>query len=136
MTMPSPRLLLSSALVLLLSFALAATAAEVEGLDSRYVTLDPIVVNMQDGERARYIQATVQLEGNSEEHARAVREHVPAIRDRLIRILGGRPPEAVRGGENREDLREEALQEIRGVLQELTGDPRITALYFSDFIRQ
>ncbi len=131
----NPRLLLSSALALVL-LALASTAPAVEGLDSRYVTLEPIVVNMQDAERARYIQATIQLEGASEEDARAIREHVPAIRDRLIRVLGGRPPEAVRGGENREHLRDEALQEIRGMLQELTGDPRITALYFSDFIRQ
>lgn len=111
-------------------------ALAVDDLDSRYVTLEPVVVNMESSDRARYLQAKIQLEAAEMEDAREIRGHIPAIRDRLIRVLGGRSPDNLRGSEAREDLRQEALEELNELLEELTGEPRIEALYFSDFIRQ
>ncbi|WP_024326893.1 flagellar basal body-associated protein FliL [Thioalkalivibrio sp. AKL19] len=120
-------------LVLLLVTPLAHA---VDDLDSHYVTLEPVVVNMASSDRGRYLQASIQLEGNDLEDARAIREHIPAVRDRLIHILGGRSPDSLTGGGAREDLRNEAAEELNELLEEITGSPRIAALYFSDFIRQ
>ena len=120
-------------LVLLLVTPLALA---VDDLDSHYVTLEPVVVNMEASDRGRYLQASIQLEGNNLEDARAIREHIPAVRDRLIHILGGRSPDSLTGGGAREDLRNEATEELNELLEEITGSPRIAALYFSDFIRQ
>ncbi|WP_019627578.1 flagellar basal body-associated protein FliL [Thioalkalivibrio sp. AKL10] len=114
----------------------APLALAVDDLDSHYVTLEPVVVNMASSDRGRYLQASIQLEGNDLEDARAIREHIPAVRDRLIRILGGRSPDSLTGGGAREDLRNEATEELNELLEEITGSPRIAALYFSDFIRQ
>lgn len=123
-------------LLALLWFVIPASALAVDDLDSRYVTLEPVVVNMESSERARYLQAKIQLEAGQMEDAREIRGHIPAVRDRLIRILGGRAPDSLRGSAAREELRQEALEELNDLLEELTGAPRIEALYFSDFIRQ
>ena len=131
-----PRRPTPAALLALMLLALASSSLAVENLDSHYVTLEPIVVNMQASDRGRYLQASIQLEGNSPEDAREIRRHVPALRDRLIRVLGGRSPDSLTGTEAREAIRSQATQELNAVLDEITGAPRIRALYFSDFIRQ
>ncbi|WP_019583393.1 flagellar basal body-associated protein FliL [Thioalkalivibrio sp. ALE16] len=120
----------------LLLLLLAPLALAVDDLDSHYVTLEPVVVNMEAADRGRYLQASIQLEGHNLEDARAIREHIPAVRDRLIHILGGRSPDSLTGSGAREDLRNQATDELNELLEEITGSPRIAALYFSDFIRQ
>ncbi|WP_018862675.1 MULTISPECIES: flagellar basal body-associated protein FliL [unclassified Thioalkalivibrio] len=127
---------LSLSLLALLWWIVPGSALAVDDLDSRYVTLEPIVVNMEATDRARYLQAKIQLEAAEMEDAREIRGHIPAVRDRIIRIMGGRSPDSLRGSEAREDLRHEVLEELNELLEELTGAPRIEALYFSDFIRQ
>ncbi|WP_018141380.1 MULTISPECIES: flagellar basal body-associated protein FliL [unclassified Thioalkalivibrio] len=127
---------LPTALLGLILLLAAPLATAVDDLDSHYVTLEPVVVNMEASDRGRYLQASIQLEGNNLEDARQIREHIPAVRDRLIRILGGRSPESLTGSGAREDLRNEATDELNALLEEITGSPRIAALYFSDFIRQ
>ncbi|WP_018935977.1 flagellar basal body-associated protein FliL [Thioalkalivibrio sp. ALJ24] len=121
--------------LLVLVFLLAPPLAATDG-DSRYVTLDSLVVNLADPDSARYLQTTVQLETESRSDADQVRDHIPAVRDRLIHVMGGREPSDVRGSEGRESLREEALEELRATLDDLAGAPLIDALYFSDFIIQ
>lgn len=133
---PSPRRTVPVALLGLMLLALASSGFAAKNLDSPYVTLEPIVVNMQASDRGRYLQASIQLEGNGPEDAREMRQHIPALRDRLIRVLGGRSPDGLTGSEAREALRSQATQELNAVLEEVTGAPRIRALYFSDFIRQ
>ena len=127
----TPALLILLVLVFLLAPPLAATDG-----DSRYVTLDSLVVNLADPDSARYLQTTVQLETESRSDADQVRDHIPAVRDRLIHVMGGREPSDVRGSDGRESLREEALEELRATLDDLAGAPLIDALYFSDFIIQ
>lgn len=131
-----PFFALPTALLGLILLLAAPLANAVDDLDSHYVTLEPVVVNMEASDRGRYLQASIQLEGNNLEDARHIREHIPAVRDRLIRILGGRSPESLTGSGAREDLRNEATDELNALLEEITGSPRIAALYFSDFIRQ
>ncbi|MFO7953327.1 flagellar basal body-associated protein FliL [Thioalkalivibrio sp.] len=132
----SPRRTLHSILLGLVLMLFASPALAEDDLDSHYVTLEPVVVNMEASDRGRYLQASIQLEGNDLEDARAIREHLPAVRDRLIHVLGGRNPDNLAGGGAREDLRNEATDELNELLEEMTGSPRIEALYFSDFIRQ
>ncbi|WP_018864569.1 MULTISPECIES: flagellar basal body-associated FliL family protein [Thioalkalivibrio] len=132
MKTPSPSLFL----LLLLWWVIPGSVLAVDDLDSRYVTLEPVVVNMESSDRARYLQAKIQLEAAEMDDARQIREHIPAVRDRLIQVMGGRAPDNLRGSAAREDLRQEALEELNELLEELTGAPRIEALYFSDFIRQ
>lgn len=125
-----------AALILLLLLALAAGPAAAEDSNSRYVTLDGLVVNLEDPGSARYLQTTIELEAASQDDADRVRDHMPAVRDRLIHVLGGREPDQVRRSDGREALREEALVELQEMLEELTGEPLIEALYFSNFIIQ
>ncbi|WP_017941007.1 MULTISPECIES: flagellar basal body-associated protein FliL [unclassified Thioalkalivibrio] len=132
----SPLRPLHPALLGLVLLLLTPLALAVDDLDSHYVTLEPVVVNMEAADRGRYLQASIQLEGNTPEDARAIREHIPAVRDRLIHILGGRSPDSLTGSGAREDLRVQATEELNELLEEITGSPRIAALYFSDFIRQ
>nr|WP_019570178.1 flagellar basal body-associated FliL family protein [Thioalkalivibrio sp. ALE11] len=124
------------ALMLLVLLALATGPATAEDGDSRYVTLDSLVVNLEDPGAARYLQTNIQLETASQEDADRVRDHMPAVRDRLIHVMGGRGPAEVRRSDGREALRDEAVEELRVILEELTGEPRIDALYFSNFIIQ
>ncbi len=124
------------ALMLLVLLALATGPATAEDGDSRYVTLDSLVVNLEDPGAARYLQTSIQLETASQEDADQVRHHMPAVRDRLIHVMGGRDPAEVRRSDGREALRDEAVEELREIMEELTGAPLIDALYFSNFIIQ
>lgn len=81
MKTPSPSLFL----LLLLWWVIPGSVLAVDDLDSRYVTLEPVVVNMESSDRARYLQAKIQLEAAEMDDARQIREHIPAVRDRRAR---------------------------------------------------
>jgi flagellar FliL protein len=101
-----------------------------------YLAFDPpFVVNLLD-RRTRFMQIVVTGYVETEEAAEALRYHMPVLRHALIMQFSGKSVEEATSVETREQWRAEALKEIRRIMTELTGDPAVSELYFSDFIIQ
>ncbi|WP_006787817.1 flagellar basal body-associated FliL family protein [Thiorhodospira sibirica] len=133
-----PFLALILALLTALGFSGAVQAAPSKApAFSNYMTLDPpLVVNIANERRAQFLQIRAELYVETPQDAEVVTHHMPLIRDRLIMFFGGRAADEVGAVDNREVLRQGALDTVRQALSERAGRPGISGLYFTSFIIQ
>jgi flagellar protein FliL len=102
-----------------------------------YLALQPaLVINLASARRAQFLRVDMQFFIETNEDAAAINLHMPAIRDRLIKLLGGRKADQISSPEAREQLRAELLAKLRELMTEKAKTPAITALYFTGFIIQ
>ena len=115
--------------------ALSVRAAE----EVRYVTLQPtFITNFGYSEvgRLKYLKADVSVRVPDLEAETAVKEHFPYLRNNMVLLLSRQDEATVSTSEGREKMRLEALEELRGILEQETGKPYIEDLMFSNFIVQ
>jgi flagellar FliL protein len=102
-----------------------------------YIPLDPaFVVNFASGERARFLQITVEAMTRDPAMEEHIKKHMPVIRNNLVLLFSSQTYERVSTLEGKESLREEALEVMQAVLEEETGDPGVEAVYFTSFVMQ
>jgi flagellar FliL protein len=109
-----------------------------EKLPPRYVALDPpFVVNFEAESAVRFLQVTVGVMTRDLTVEAMVKENDPRVRNDLLMILGGQTYATVATTEGKEALRQNCLDSVRAVVQEMGGDPaKIEALYFTSFVMQ
>jgi len=66
----------------------------------------------------------------------ALEKHAPVLRSDLILLLSDQSQETLLSREGKEALRAEALAEIQRAMKELSGDPTVESLYFTNFVMQ
>jgi len=128
----------------LIAFVLLVVAmtssAQDEAVDAgtQYIDLKPaFVVNYGGGGRLKYLKSDLSIRVTGNGAARAVRHHMPYIRNNLVLLFSRQSEEIVTTSEGRELLRQAALQEIRKILQEEEGDdPGVDNLLFNNFVVQ
>lgn len=116
----------------------AAEEPEEPGGDkARYIEVKPaFVVNLPNGP-AKYLQVEVQLMVRRESAQKAVEEHLPAIRNRLMLLLQEVADIDVRNREAIEALQAKALSEVNGVLEaETEKKDLVKELLFTSFVTQ
>ncbi len=127
-------------LVLLLTFTLSPAvlqAKNAESTTSQFVALTPpFVVNIQDGQRTRFLQVTAQVQITGSSVAAAIKHNTAPIRDAMIMLLSAQKLDVIKTVKGKEALRHEALLAIQKVLKEDTGKPGISAVYFTGFVIQ
>ena len=96
----------------------------------------PFVVNFGREADVRFMQITIQVADRDPAVIEQVKEHNPAIRNGLVMLFSSQDPEVLNTREGKEQLREDALAEVRRVLQEMTGRGRLENLYFTSFVMQ
>jgi flagellar FliL protein len=96
----------------------------------------PLTVNFQGSPRLRYLQVGIQLMAYDAKAFDPVRQHMPVVRNNLIMLLSAKTYDELISREGKEALREEALQEIRKILEERAGNSGIEAVYFTSFVMQ
>ena len=105
--------------------------------EAKYLPLDPaLVVNLQDGDKSRFLQASIQLMTRDEEVYAAAKTHSPAIRNALIMLFGTADYEKISTREGKEQLREDARKVADAVLQDLANKQGIEAVYLTSFVIQ
>lgn len=105
--------------------------------ESIYYQIEPsFIINFPDNPVARLLQVTIEVVGHSETAIDAVRQHEPMVKNNLIMLLGAQDPAELRSRKGKERLRDQVLEEIRKVLDEQTGQPHITQIYFTGFVMQ
>lgn len=102
-----------------------------------YYALTPAMVgNYGSGERLKYYKADVALRISSKEVEDRVKHHEPLIRHQLVMLFSQQTDETLGGPEAKEQLRQEALRQVREVLEQEEGAPLVDDLLFNNLIIQ
>lgn len=101
-----------------------------------YLPLQPkLIVNLAG--RHHYLRADVQLMIKGKENLEQIQKYLPMIRHALIMLFSDLPPERVVDVGEREKLRQEALAEVRQVLDRYNADSDgLKDLFFTEFLVQ
>lgn len=106
-------------------------------LPAVYFPLKPaIIVNFQSRGRQRYLQAEVTLKIRDPEVVAAVELHMSMIRNALVMQFSGQVYEELQTPEGRELLRQQALEEIRTIVENEIGKPGVEQVLFTNFVMQ
>lgn len=106
-------------------------------LPAVYFPLKPaVIVNFQSRGRQRFLQAEVTLKIRDPDVVAAVELHMPMIRNALVMLLGGQEYEDLQTPEGKELLRQQALAEIQGLIENEIGKPGIEQVLFTNFVMQ
>jgi flagellar FliL protein len=141
---------LRSILLLLLCCPLLAIAqdeaAEVEvGEDGEpipvktavYVPLQPpFVVNYGGKGRLKYLRAELSVRVADSQLANSIRHHLPFIRNQLVLLFSRQTEETVNSVQGREELRNKALEAVKGVILEEDELEGVEDLFFTNFVVQ
>ncbi|BAZ93881.1 flagellar basal body-associated protein FliL [Thiohalobacter thiocyanaticus] len=96
----------------------------------------PFVVNFGREADVRFMQITIQVADRDPAVIERIKEHNPAIRNGLVMLFSSQDPEVLNTREGKEQLRQDALEEVRSVLEQMTGRGRLENLYFTSFVMQ
>ncbi len=108
-----------------------------ESLPAVYLPIDPtFVVNFSGQGNARFLQITVEVMARSSEVLEQMKIHMPVIRNNLNMLFSDQQYDKINTVEGKERLRAEALEIIRRILEQETGDPGLEAVYFTTFVMQ
>ncbi|PNF81167.1 flagellar basal body-associated protein FliL [Stutzerimonas stutzeri] len=117
--------------------AVAQDSAEEAAPQALYYALVPAMVgNYGAGERLKYYKADVALRISSKEVEDRVKHHEPLIRHQLVMLFSEQTDETLSGPEAKEQLRQEALRQVREVLEQEEGKPLVDDLLFNNLIIQ
>ncbi len=124
--------------LLMLGLSWQAGAADEGAKKAIYFAMDPpFVVNLNEGPRMHFMQITVQLMSHDPAVIAAVEANQPPLRDALIMLLSHQTGDTMRGVQGREEVRKQALGDVRKVLTEVAGVKKgLEAVYFTDFVIQ
>lgn len=96
----------------------------------------PFVVSFSTDADVRFMQVKLQVADRDPAVIERVKNNLPAIRNSLILLFSSQKPEELVTREGKEKLRQAALEEVRKVLAEQTGDGTLENLYFTSFVMQ
>ena len=106
-------------------------------LPAIYLPLKPaFVVNYGGKGHLRYLKTELSVRLASTEAANSVRHHMPWIRNNLVMLFARQTEESINSQEGREQLRQDALAEIRKVVKEEDALEGVIDVYFNTFIVQ
>ena len=126
-------------LVAVLCVVASLAAAEAQEGGVKYVTLQPAFVTnfgVTKTGRLTYLKADVTLKVANADGEAALKYHAPALRNALVLLFSRQEDAAVSSSDGREQIRQQALTELRDIMQTESGEPVIEDLVFSNFVVQ
>ena len=92
---------------------------------------------VDDEALVRALAGLVQLVAHRDaEGEAALKYHTPALRNALVLLFSRQEDAAVSSSGGREQIRQQALSELRDIMQTESGEPVIEDLVFSNFVVQ
>ncbi|MFW2374508.1 MAG: flagellar basal body-associated FliL family protein [Gammaproteobacteria bacterium] len=102
-----------------------------------YIPLNPaFVVNFENQDLVSFLQVDIQVMTYDSSVEQALKTHMPVVRNELLLLLGGKQYHEINTREGKRKLSQEAIKEIRRVLDEAGAPSGIEALYFTSFVMQ
>ena len=126
-------------LVVILGLVGSLAAAEAQEGGVKYVTLQPPFVTnfgVTKTGRLTYLKADVTLKVANPQGEAALKYHTPALRNALVLLFSRQEEGTVSSSDGREQIRQQALTELRDIMQAESGEPVIEDLVFSNFVVQ
>lgn len=142
-SIPDQRIFFSVLLVLAVGFS-SPTLAEEEGEAElvQYIDMQPSFV-LNYGEpaqrRLKYVKADLSLRVDTRPAAAAVEHHMPALRNIIVLLFSRQSVETMNDNAKREELRQQAMAEIKAFLKEEEGEQgeeMVKDLFFTNFVTQ
>jgi len=100
-----------------------------------YLPVKPkLVVNLAG--RRHYLSTNVQLMIKGDDNLERIQKHIPLIRHSLIMLFSNLPPDQVADINEREKLRESALNDIRKLLDQYSDSDGLKDIFFTEFLVQ
>lgn len=108
-----------------------------EHVPALFYSLDPpLVVNFEDASAVRFLQVGVDVMTREPTAIEAVQKLAPLIRNNLLQVISNRNYQALMSREGKEELRAEALKELRKIMKKEAPESTIEDLLFTSFIVQ
>ncbi len=102
-----------------------------------YVPLHPaFIVNFENQEQVSFLQVDIQIMTYDAAVEAALKTHMPAVRNELLLLLGGKQYYEINNREGKRALSQECIQTIQDVLKSVGEPHSIEALYFTSFVMQ
>ncbi len=102
-----------------------------------YVPMDPpFVVNFSGDSDIRFLQITLEVGTRDPDMVERIKEQRPLIRNSLVMLFSNQDPVVLNTREGKEQLRSEALAEIRKVMKQETGSVAVENVFFTSFVMQ
>ena len=96
----------------------------------------PFVFIVPGDARERTVQIKAQLMVRGEENEELAKKHIPLIEGTLHEVFSSSTADRLKTAEGKGQLRELALTEVRGALQEVTGKPVVEQVLFTSLVMQ
>ena len=114
-----------------------AEAEEVVKAPAIYYPLKPtIIVNFNARGKQRFLQAEVSLLVRDNDVVAAIEEHSMMLQHGLLMLFSGQDYTELQTPEGKELLRQEALAEVRRLLEQEIGKPGVEQLLFTNLVMQ
>ena len=134
-------------IVLLLAISLPFTALAQEKKEEKegenaapkiiYVGIVPALVgNYSSGMKMKFYKADISLKVTGSEAEEKVKYHEPLIRNQLVQLFSQQTDESLGTQDAKEKLRQEALKQVKQVLEQEEGKPYVEDLLFNNLILQ
>ena len=96
------------------------------------LTMEPFVFNIA-GQQSRFAKISVALELKNQKVEEEAKKSVPAMRDKILLVLGVKPAEAFLDVAQRDKIKEELQESLKGLFKESED---LNAVYVTDIIIQ
>ena len=134
------KLIQQGLLTVLILFGATAQGWAAESSDGSlitYIEMKPAFVLNYDGPgRLKYLKADITLVTSSPLAEETAKHHMPLIRNELVSLLSRQADEAITTPEGQEQIRIEATQAVKDLMQKEVGHPVIDDLLLLNFIYQ
>jgi len=102
-----------------------------------YFTFEsPFVVNFIDKNQIRYLQINVDVMSRNQDVIDSIGNHLPKIKNNFLVLFSDLDFEMITNAAGKQKLRDLALEELRKILKDETGNDEVEALYFTGFVMQ
>ncbi len=106
------------------------------GCDPIFVELETFTVNLQPDPDERFLQLNLTLQVKDEKAKAKVETHMPAIRSRLLLLLGSKEANEISDLEGKELLIEEIMEILHEPFKKYSRPLKITGAFFTSFVIQ
>ena len=126
----------------LLLISLCATQAQAgenlaEVKTSSYISLGkPMVLNLSGGKRLTFLQISADVLVGDADAQELIEMHIPAMRHSLIMLLSEQPAKDIKSPTRREEIRQQATAQIKGLIADLSGSEDVSDVLFSSILVQ
>lgn len=97
---------------------------------------EPFTVNFETPKGVRFLQVGIELVSFDQAAIDALNTHMPVINNNIILILSSQPYDTLISPEGKQQIRENILKDVQGVLEKYHGEPGVDEVYFTSFVMQ